>query len=152
MNSSSLATLGRFGNSTARFNKRMTGLRQSGNLQPGVVMLLVLFFCIYAGYRSGDFWSVLNWQLLAQPLAEAGLVSLGMMFVIASGGIDLSAGAIIGVAAVTGGGRRASPPARPGNRGGHARRRSALRRFQRNTDWHLSPFVHPGYAWQHDSL
>ena len=104
MNSSSLATLGRFGNSTARFNKRMMGLRQSGNLQPGVVMLLVLFFCIYAGYRSGDFWSVLNWQLLAQPLAEAGLVSLGMMFVIASGGIDLSAGAIIGVAAVTGGG------------------------------------------------
>jgi len=45
----------------------------------------------------------LNWQLLAQPLAEAGLVSLGMMFVIASGGIDLSAGAIVGVAGVTAG-------------------------------------------------
>jgi ribose/xylose/arabinose/galactoside ABC-type transport system permease subunit len=103
MNSSSLATLDKFGNSTSKFNKRMMGLRQSGNLQPSVVMLLVLFFCIYAGYRSGDFWSALNWQLLAQPLAEAGLVSLGMMFVIASGGIDLSAGAIIGVAAVTAG-------------------------------------------------
>jgi simple sugar transport system permease protein len=103
MNLSSSATLDKFGNSTPKFNKRMTGLRQSGNLQPGVVMLLLLFFCIYAGYRSGDFWSTLNWQLLAQPLAEAGLVSLGMMFVIASGGIDLSAGAIIGVAAVTAG-------------------------------------------------
>ncbi len=68
-----------------------------------VVTLLVFFFCIYAGYRSGDFWSSLNWQLLAQSLAEAGLVSLGMMFVIASGGIDLSVGAIVGVAAVTAG-------------------------------------------------
>jgi rhamnose transport system permease protein len=68
-----------------------------------VVALLVFFFCIYAGYRSGDFWSALNWQLLAQPLAEAGLVSLGMMFVIASGGIDLSVGAIVGVTAVTAG-------------------------------------------------
>ncbi|HEX8811271.1 MAG TPA: ABC transporter permease [Terracidiphilus sp.] len=90
-------------NSQSKFTKRMMGLRLSGNLQPMVVTLLVLFFCIYAGYRSGDFWSALNWQLLAQPLAEAGLVSLGMMFVIASGGIDLSAGAIVGVAAVTAG-------------------------------------------------
>jgi ribose transport system permease protein len=103
MNSSSSPTVGKLGNATPRFNKRIMGLRQSENLQPGIVMLLVLFFCIYAGYRSGDFWSALNWQLLAQPLAEAGLVSLGMMFVIASGAIDLSAGAIIGVAAVTAG-------------------------------------------------
>lgn len=68
-----------------------------------VVAVLVFAFCIYAGYRSGDFWSALNWQLLVQPLAEAGLVSLGMMFVIATGGIDLSVGSIIGVAAVTAG-------------------------------------------------
>ena len=81
----------------------MMELRRSGHLQPGVVMLLVLFFCVYAGYRSGDFWSALNWQLLAQPLAEAGLVSLGMMFVITTGGIDLSVGSIVGVAAVTAG-------------------------------------------------
>jgi rhamnose transport system permease protein len=81
----------------------MMALRRSGNLQPGVVILLAIFFCVYAGYRSGDFWSALNWQLLAQPLAEAGLVSLGMMFVIACGGIDLSVGSIVGVAAVTAG-------------------------------------------------
>jgi ribose/xylose/arabinose/galactoside ABC-type transport system permease subunit len=101
MTSSSPASPEKLVNS--QFTKRMMGLRLSGNLQPMVVTLLVLFFCIYAGYRSGDFWSALNWQLLAQPLAEAGLVSLGMMFVIASGGIDLSAGAIVGVAAVTAG-------------------------------------------------
>lgn len=91
------------GNSAPQFTHRTARLRLSGNLQPGVVTLLVIFFCIYAGYRSGDFWSALNWQLLVQPLAEAGLVSLGMMFVIASGGIDLSAGAMVGLAAVTAG-------------------------------------------------
>jgi ribose/xylose/arabinose/galactoside ABC-type transport system permease subunit len=103
MTSSSSASLDKFGDSVPKFSARMMKLRRSGNLQPSVVTLLVLFFCVYAGYRSGDFWSALNWQLLAQPLAEAGLVSLGMMFVIASGGIDLSAGAIVGVAAVTAG-------------------------------------------------
>jgi ribose/xylose/arabinose/galactoside ABC-type transport system permease subunit len=103
MTQASSATLDKFGNSTPKYAKRMMELRRSGSLQPGVVALLVLFFCGYAGYRSGDFWSALNWQLLAQPLAEAGLVSLGMTFVIASGGIDLSVGAIVGVAAVAAG-------------------------------------------------
>jgi rhamnose transport system permease protein len=105
MISSSSASLEKFGAPAPKFSKskRMIAMRRSGNLQPGVVMLLVLFFCVYAGYRSGDFWSALNWQLLAQPLAEAGLVSLGMMFVIATGGIDLSVGSIVGVAAVTAG-------------------------------------------------
>jgi ribose/xylose/arabinose/galactoside ABC-type transport system permease subunit len=103
MTPSSPASPEKLVNSQSKFTKRMMELRLSGNLQPGVVTLLVLFFCIYAGYRSGDFWSALNWQLLAQPLAEAGLISLGMMFVIASGGIDLSVGAIVGVAAVTAG-------------------------------------------------
>ena len=103
MTSSSSASLNKLGNSAPKLNKRMIGLRPSGNLQPGVVTILILFFCVYAGYRSGDFWSALNWQLLSQPLAEAGLVALGMMFVIASGGIDLSAGAVVGVTAVTAG-------------------------------------------------
>lgn len=103
MTPTSSASLDKFGNSPPTFAQRIMELRLSGNLQPAVVSLLVLFFCIYAGYRSGDFWSALNWQLLAQPLAEAGLVSLGMMFVIASGGIDLSVGAIVGVAAVAAG-------------------------------------------------
>jgi ribose/xylose/arabinose/galactoside ABC-type transport system permease subunit len=103
MTSSSPVSLEKFGSSAPKFTERMMVLRASPHLQPGVVTLLVLFFCVYAGYRSGDFWSALNWQLLSQPLAEAGLVSIGMMFVIASAGIDLSAGAIVGVAAVTAG-------------------------------------------------
>jgi ribose/xylose/arabinose/galactoside ABC-type transport system permease subunit len=97
------ASLEKFENPSPTFAIRLMELRLSGHLQPGVVTLLVLSFCVYAGYRSGDFWSALNWQLLTQSLAEAGLVSLGMMFVIASGGIDLSSGAIVGVAAVTAG-------------------------------------------------
>jgi ribose/xylose/arabinose/galactoside ABC-type transport system permease subunit len=91
------------GNAAPGVNQRTARLRQVENLQPGVVVLLVLFFCVYAGYRSGDFWTALNWQLLVQPLSEAGLVSLGMMFVIASGGIDLSAGSMVGLSAVAAG-------------------------------------------------
>jgi ribose/xylose/arabinose/galactoside ABC-type transport system permease subunit len=91
------------GSPPPKVNLRAVRLRQIANVQPGVVGFLVLIFCIYAGYRSGDFWSALNWQLLLQPLAEAGLVSLGMMFVIASGGIDLSAGSIVGFSAVAAG-------------------------------------------------
>jgi ribose/xylose/arabinose/galactoside ABC-type transport system permease subunit len=103
MTSSSTASVNKSGNSQPKFAERLIEMRRSGSLQPTVVTLLVLFFCIYAGYRSGDFWSALNWQLLTQPLAEAGLVSLGMMFVIACGGIDLSVGEIVGVAAVAAG-------------------------------------------------
>src|SRR5450755_2201592 len=91
------------GNAAPGVNQRTARLRKVENLQPGVVVLLVLFFCVYAGYRSGDFWTALNWQLLVQPLSEAGLVSLGMMFVIASGGIDLSAGSMVGLSAVAAG-------------------------------------------------
>jgi rhamnose transport system permease protein len=103
MNSSSAPSVESSTNSAAKFPARITAVLLSANLQPMVVAVLVFVFCIYAGYRSGDFWSALNWQLLVQPLAEAGLVSLGMMFVIATGGIDLSVGSIIGVAAVTAG-------------------------------------------------
>lgn len=69
--------------------------------QAWVVVILLVIFATYAGYRSGDFWTTRNWQLLAQPLAEAGLVTIGMMVVIASGGIDLSVGSMIGLASVT---------------------------------------------------
>jgi ribose/xylose/arabinose/galactoside ABC-type transport system permease subunit len=103
MTSSSPASHENFGGPAQKFAERMMALHASVHLQPSVVTLLVLFFCVYAGYRSGDFWSGLNWQLLSQPLAEAGLVSIGMMFVIASAGIDLSVGAIVGVAAVAAG-------------------------------------------------
>lgn len=68
--------------------------------QPRVVALLLLLFIVYVAARSADFWTLSNWQILVQPLAEAGLVALGMTAVIASGGIDISVGSIIGLASV----------------------------------------------------
>jgi ribose/xylose/arabinose/galactoside ABC-type transport system permease subunit len=103
MNSSSASSFESSANSTPKFAPHSAALLLSGYLQPVIVTMLVFIFCAYTGYRSGDFWSALNWQLLVQPLAEAGLVSIGMMFVIATGGIDLSVGSIISVAAVTAG-------------------------------------------------
>ncbi len=79
----------------------MTGTRHRPELpQPLVVGALLALFCAYVGWRSGDFWTAANWQLLVQPMAEAGLVALGMTLVIATGGIDLSVGSIIGLSAV----------------------------------------------------
>jgi ribose/xylose/arabinose/galactoside ABC-type transport system permease subunit len=69
--------------------------------QAWVVVMLLVIFAAYTGYRSQDFWTLRNWQLLVQPLAEAGLVTIGMMVVIASGGIDLSVGSTSGLASVT---------------------------------------------------
>jgi ribose/xylose/arabinose/galactoside ABC-type transport system permease subunit len=73
----------------------------AGRGQAWVVVILLVVFAAYTGYRSQDFWTFRNWQLLVQPLAEAGLVAIGMMVVIASGGIDLSVGSTIGLASVT---------------------------------------------------
>lgn len=84
-------------NSPRKFGER-TSNPDSG--QAWVVVILLVVFATYTGYRSQDFWTVRNWQLLVQPLAEAGLVTIGMMVVIASGGIDLSAGSTIGLASV----------------------------------------------------
>ena len=79
----------------------MTSLRSRPAVpQALVVGVLLALFCAYVGGRSGDFWTAANWQLLVQPMAEAGLVALGMTLVLASGGIDLSVGSIVGLSAV----------------------------------------------------
>ena len=72
MTLSSPAFVEEFEGAPPKFTGQLMALRSSPGLRPGVVPLLVLFLCVYAEYRNGDFWSALNWQLLSQPLAEAG--------------------------------------------------------------------------------
>lgn len=86
---------------TSRWAAIIQGKNSTHSGQAWVVVALLVVFVAYTGYRSQDFWAVRNWQLLVQPLAEAGLVTIGMMVVIASGGIDLSVGSTIGLASVT---------------------------------------------------
>ncbi len=64
------------------------------------MLLLSLAFAIFTGVRQPEFWSAENWQLLLSPLAETGLLALGTTAIIASGGIDLSIGAIVSLAGV----------------------------------------------------
>lgn len=86
---------------TSRWSNSDTKASIADSGQAWIVVILLILFATYTGYRSQDFWTLRNWQLLVQPLAEAGLVTIGMMIVIASGGIDLSVGSTIGLASVT---------------------------------------------------
>lgn len=55
---------------------------------------------LVAGWWQPGFWSAENWQLLLAPMAETGLLALGMTAIVASGGIDLSIGSIVSLAGV----------------------------------------------------
>src|SRR4051812_29604895 len=68
----------------------------------GALIALVIVFCLAAAryevfLRSENLWNVLRQNSML------GLVALGMTFVILTGGIDLSAGALVAVAGVTAG-------------------------------------------------
>src|SRR5436305_3145126 len=65
----------------------------------GALMALVIVFCLAAAryevfLRPENLWNVLRQNSML------GLVALGMTFVILTGGIDLSAGALVAVAGV----------------------------------------------------
>ncbi len=70
------------------------------NPQAAILLLLSFGFALFAGWRQPEFWTAENWQLLLAPLAETGLLALGTTAIIASGGIDLSIGAIVSLAGV----------------------------------------------------
>ena len=66
----------------------------------GLVIALVLL-CIVGAVTTGDrFASVDNAMTILRLAAVIGVVSIGMTFVIAGGGIDLSVGAIVALASV----------------------------------------------------
>ncbi|MBR7742011.1 ABC transporter permease [Phycicoccus sp. BSK3Z-2] len=66
----------------------------------GLVIALVLL-CVVGTFTAGDrFADVNNVLTILRLAAVIGVVSIGMTFVIASGGIDLSVGAIVALASV----------------------------------------------------
>lgn len=66
----------------------------------GLVIALVLLCVIGIATRGGSFASVDNVLTILRLAAVIGVVSVGMTFVITSGGIDLSVGAIVALASV----------------------------------------------------
>jgi rhamnose transport system permease protein len=66
----------------------------------GLVVLLALLVVAFA-VQSPNFLTASNFFTIARLDAEIGLLALGMAVVIASGGIDLSVGAILALSSVT---------------------------------------------------
>ena len=72
-------------------------------LQPFVVLLIVVGIFLIYGWRAKpdtQFLSAFRMTLIAKQTAIVGMGSLGMTVIIISGGIDLSVGAILALAAV----------------------------------------------------
>lgn len=64
------------------------------------VSLALVILCVIAAILSPAFLTPMNLMNLTRQVAISGIVGVGMTFVILTGGIDLSVGAIIGVVAV----------------------------------------------------
>ncbi|MEA3091916.1 MAG: ribose transport system permease protein, partial [Caballeronia sp.] len=63
-----------------------------------VAILIVLV--IAASFVSGDFFSVANLSNISRQVAGVGIMSVGMLLVVLTGGIDLSVGSIAALGSV----------------------------------------------------
>ncbi|MFI2490252.1 ABC transporter permease [Promicromonospora kroppenstedtii] len=66
----------------------------------GLVLALILLIVVGVATAGERFWSTGNLITVLSLAAVTGVVSIGMTFVITSGGIDLSVGAVVGLASV----------------------------------------------------
>ncbi|MPM33439.1 Ribose import permease protein RbsC [bioreactor metagenome] len=62
-----------------------------------ILLLLLVFFSVVADY----FFTVTTFLTILRQVSITGIISIGMAFVILTGGIDLSVGSIAGVSSVT---------------------------------------------------
>src|SRR5579872_737162 len=62
----------------------------------GVAIVLLLVF-VFFHWQNGRFTSADNLRLLAKQVAQLAIVSTGMTLVIATGGIDISVGSLVGL-------------------------------------------------------
>ncbi len=73
-------------------------------------MALFVLLLIGAGLSTDAFFTQANLLNLARQIVANGLISLGMLFVILSGGIDLSVGAVVAMAGIVAAGTQSSLP------------------------------------------
>jgi len=69
-------------------------------LDYGIVVIL-LFLIIFFSFVANFFFSISTFLTILRQISITGIISIGMAFVIMTGGIDLSVGSIAGVSAVT---------------------------------------------------
>jgi rhamnose transport system permease protein len=73
----------------------------AGSIRGGGLVVLLLLLVVVFSALSGNFFTTSNFFTVSRLDAEIGLLALGMAVVIASGGIDLSVGAILALSSVT---------------------------------------------------
>lgn len=66
----------------------------------GLILALVLIFIVGAVTAGDSFTSISNTLTILRQASIIGVISIGMTFVIISGGIDLSVGSVMGLASV----------------------------------------------------
>ncbi|HZT43179.1 MAG TPA: ABC transporter permease [Chthonomonadaceae bacterium] len=71
-------------------------LRKGMPAEIGVTVVLAVVFT-YLAWRIPDFRTTANLRLLAKQVAQLAVVSAGMTLVIATGGIDISVGSLVGL-------------------------------------------------------
>ncbi len=83
-----------------RSSRQIATVAESFRRSTGLITLLVVCVVVFST-TSPYFATVGNAFTLARLASEIGLIAIGMALVIASGGIDLSVGAIFGLSSVT---------------------------------------------------
>ena len=68
----------------------------------GVLVALVVLFVIAAAWKGDVFLSAVNLRNIVNQTAAVGIIAVGMTVVIMTGGIDLSVGSAVALAAVIG--------------------------------------------------
>ena len=79
---------------------RALGARAASMLQRQGALVALVIVCIFGTIRYGEFLTPENLLNVLRQNSMLGLVALGMTFVILTGGIDLSVGALLAVAGV----------------------------------------------------
>lgn len=85
-------------------NKAMNKNALIMNLLKGRTLIVLVILVIYFGIASPTFLTASSLLLIAKHVALYGILGIGMTYVIISGGIDLSVGAIVGLSGMIAGG------------------------------------------------
>lgn len=78
----------------------LTNMKRKSRLSSGTLILILIVLCAALSLARPEFISSRNLYNLLRSTSVTGLVSIGMTFVIITGGIDLSVGSVVGLSSV----------------------------------------------------
>ena len=88
----------------AKLNKKQGDHSLAMMLLKGRTMIVLALLLIFFSLATPNFLSANTFLLLAKHVALYGILAIGMTYVIITGGIDLSVGAVVGLAGMVAGG------------------------------------------------